>query len=693
MVPLLHRDVINMPETLSLFPILETTQLNSKTTDKLYKIFEGIHDHIYANDGLSSQQVFSEILKLLFIKIFDEKNNKEKLFSISKSEYDNIIDGHRNSVFIKRIFNLSTQAFSFFSDVFKKAEEIDLKISSLAYAVNKLQDINLSDSSKDIKGLAFQKFVHSTQRSERGQFFTPEQIIQLCVEIIKPNKNEKILDPACGSGGFLSAAMKYVYNHSLKESTENGKKEYVKNHLFGIEINSMVARMAKMRMILEGDGFSNIINTDSLADWDNLNKEFSDVIGDLKQFQNHFDIILTNPPFGSQGKVTNKSLLQQYDLAYKWLDNGLKTKTLLNGQVPDILFIERCLDFLKDDGKLAIVLPNGDLENSSLKYLRNYIKNMTNILAIIDLPPDTFIPFGTGVKTSILFVQKKGKNSLNINNKVFFGKVNKIGYERNKNATIMYKKDRDGNFLKNEEGKLIVDEDISSVVKSYNNFINNKFIEDDNTFTVEENHITTRFDLDFYKPSSNILDIKLKNSGAKKLGDLVEIEKEKSKKLKTKNLTVQYIELADINTDYMEISNATIMPIHELPSRASYELKDYDIITAVAGNSIGTKKHMSALVTKKYSGAICTNGFRILRPKNINLYYLLLYLKSDLFLHQVNKFRTGAAIPSISDEDLRNILIPLPSEKEQEKIANKIIQSITLREQARKLLEDFNISL
>lgn len=681
-----------MPELLSLLPLQGNNQSNSKTTDRLYGIFEHIHDHIYANDGLSSQQVFSEILKILFLKIFDEKNNEETRFFISNQEYDDIINGHRNTIFTKRISDLSTQAFSYFSDVFKKTEEIELKISSLAYAISKLQNINLSDSSQDVKGLAFQKFVHSTQRAERGQFFTPEQIIHLCVEIIKPNKNEKVLDPTCGSGGFLSEAMKYVYNHSLKDASEEEKKKYVKNHLFGVEINSMVAKMAKMRMILEGDGFSNIINIDSLSNWDNLDEEFNKVIGNLNQYQNYFDIILTNPPFGSQGKITNKSILQRYDLAHKWADNERKTTTLLNGQVPDILFIERCLDFLKEGGKLAIVLPNGDLENSSLKYLRNYIKNIAYILAIIDLPSDTFIPFGTGVKTSILFLQKKGKANLT-NNKVFFGKVNKLGYDGNKNATAIYKKGENGENLLNKNNELIVDEDISTIIKSYDDFIRSDFIENDNTFVVNQNQITDRFDLDFYRPSSNLLDNKLKNMGAKRLGDLVEIIKEKSKKLKDKNLVVQYVELADINIDYLEISNVSLIPVHELPSRASYELKEGDIITAVAGNSIGSKKHMSALVSKKHSGAICTNGFRILKSININPYYLLFYLKSDLFLQQVNRFRTGAAIPSISDDDLQSVLIALPDKEEQEKIASSMKESIALREQARDLLETITLQM
>lgn len=663
----------------------------STPTDKLYRVFEEIHDHIYANEGLSTQQVFSEMLKILFLKVFDEKNNKQKLFLINFAEYEDISRGKENSSFLNRFNSLKQNAFGYFSDLFKPNEDIELKLSSVGYAVNKLQIIDLSSSSRDVKGLAFQKFVHSKQRGERGQFFTPDQIIKLCVEIIQPTYNDIMLDPACGSGGFLSESMKYVFNHSLKNRTEDEKRKYVKNNLFGIEINSMIARMAKMRMILEGDGYSNIITSDSLANWDNLNHDISKTNGQLRDYQYYFDIIMTNPPFGTQGKISNENILQEYELSFKPQgQEGKKNK--ISGQVPDILFIERSLNFLKEGGKLAIVLPNGDLENSSLDYVREFIKDKTDLLVVIKLPTETFIPFGTGVKTSILFLQKKGGH-IKTPGKVFFGLIEKIGYEGNKNGTIVYKKDSNGKKVLNDNGENVIDEDLTDLISSYKKFLTGNFKDSNKFFAINREDIKSRFDLEYYKPSSKTMEKNLSKKNAIRLGELVEIKKIKSTKLKQLELTVKYIELADINTDYFEISNFTYSKVHDLPSRASYEIKEDDILTAVAGNAIGTKKHMSAIVPTSLSGSICTNGFRILRAKKINPYYLLYYLRTPYFLEQVYKYRTGAAIPSISDSDLENILVFRPSLKKEEEIAKMMSEAIKLKEEAKRILNNIELNL
>ncbi len=149
------------------------------------------------------------------------------------------------------------------------------------------------------------------------------------------------------------------------------------------------------------------------------------------------------------------------------------------------------------------------------------------------------------------------------------------------------------------------------------------------------------------------------------------------------------LELADINTDYCEISRSEELFVHDLPSRASYKLKEGDIITAIAGNSIGTPKHMSALVTSEFDGAICSNGFRILAPINgdIEPLYLLFFLRTDIYFKQVFRYRTGAAIPAISDEDLKKILIPIPEKNEQSQIAGIVAKGFEVRRDSKKGLQ------
>lgn len=657
----------------STLPILSPFEHQAlEKSDGLLRVFEDIHNHIYANDGLSPEQALDETIKVLFLKIYSEKNKKFD-FRITPDEYENVIDGNNDRDFNKRLQTLQQQTFDYFSNLFEKGEKIKLKNSTLGFVVNKIQNIDLLSSSNDVKGLAFQKFIHTSQRAGRGQFFTPEQVINLCAEIIQPQADEIVLDPACGSGGFLSSALRYVSINQPRVV-----KKFAKDNIYGIEINRTAAKIAKMRMILDGDGFSNIAQHDALSEWSSLDLELNRTNGrEVKTYQNYFDIILTNPPFGTQGKISDKSVLRNFDLGYKWNEiNGeyVKTNTQLNGQVPEILFIERCLKFLKPGGRMAMVLPNGDFENSSLAHLRHYISDIADVLAVIKLPQETFIPSGTGVKTSIIFLKKK--NGEIPSKDVFFSQVKKLGYSGNKNGSTIYKKDKLGNTVKNKLGGLEIDEDITDVISAYLNYKNtNIHKEQENSFLVDRTELSnSRFDFEFYKPSYRKQFKLLEAKGARKLGDLVKINKTKSTKLKQKDKIVGYVELSDISTQYNEIINSTELLVHELPSRASYGLKKGQIITAVAGNSIGTKSHASAYVTEEHDGYICTNGFRVLVPdeKLINPFYLLYYLKSKEFLDQVYRFRTGAAIPSLLDIDLLNILVVIPSIKEQNRIGDLI---------------------
>lgn len=676
--------------------LFDTPNLLLKKSDRLLTLFEDIHNHIYANDGLSAQEAFGEITSLLCLKIFDEKK-KKGFFYISKEEYDLISHGKESTQFQTRFTKLIKEASSSFKDIIDTNSTSRIKNSTLAYIIKSLQEVNLSESSNDVKGLAFQKFLFSAQRSDRGQFFTPEQVVDLCVRILKPKKSDKILDPACGSAGFLSQALKYIINtHSIKD--QNEVRKIVKSNIFGIEISRAVARVAKLRLLLDGDELANITIADTLADIDTISFSKPQMPRG-NNLEGYFDIIMTNPPFGSQGKIENRNILRRYDLGHKWhqvKNTFFRQETVLGGQVPDILFIERCLDLLTEGGKLAIVLPNGILENSSLEYIRKYIKNKSNVLAVIKLPQETFIPFGTGVKASILFLQKN-EHKNNPNNKIFFGNITKIGYQGNKNGTPTYKRNLKGDILRSTNGDAIIDEDYSPIITAYNSEDTNaKKKDNSNHYFLRTDELETRFDFDYYMPAFRELELWLRDKNALPLGDVVKINKRKPAVFNQKEKYVKYVELADVNVEYSEIVNCTEMPVYSLPSRAAYEIKKGDIITAVAGNSIGTRKHMTALVSEEYDSAICTNGFRILEPKGkIDKCYLLFYLRTEFFLRQVFKFRTGAAIPSISDDDLKQILIYMPSTEEQNAIAQRVNKSFSLRMKSRSLLnnvEDFKLA-
>ena len=656
----------------------------------LLKKFSEIHNSIYANDGLSAQQALDEMLKILFIKVLAEKENTQDFF-VSSEEFADIKASKKNKSFLTRIENLFQKTIESFADVFEPTEKIKLSPASLAFAVNKLQNVDFSDTT-DAKGLAFQKFLASTEKADRGQFFTPEPVINFCVEFLQPQPHEKIIDPTCGSGGFLFVAYQY-----LLANFQVTKQAIIPN-LFGIDINKTIVKIAKMKLLLECNTQLNIVAQNSLEDLDELALSFGQPI------ENQMDIVLANPPFGTMGKITNEKLLRKYELGYKWQESppapegGIeyrKTKTLHIGQPPEILFVERCLQLLKVGGRMAIVLPNGMFENPSLEYLRAFIKQKARVLAVVNLPQETFIPFGTGVKTSILFLEKTPckvlKTLQGVGQQIFFGRVTKLGYQGNKNGNPIYQKDEFGNYLKDANRELVLDEDFSKVIQDYKVFQSTNEISTANSFSFPLAELNGRFDFDYYAPDNRKLLNKLKSLNAVKLSDLCEIVKVKSKKLSQANETVDYIELSDINTHSYEIINADSYLVHELPSRASYEVRENDILTAVAGNSIGTTKHATALVTKAYEGSICTNGFRILRNCQVDLYYLLYYLRTEMFLKQVFMYRTGAAIPNISDEDLGRILVYLPEATVLQGISEKMRHSFALRKQAKEEVEKIMI--
>lgn len=648
--------------------------------DNLLKKFEEIHDYIYANDGLSPQQTLEEFVKILFIKIFDENENLNQ-FTISAEEWNELKSGRTTLSITERISVLFEQTKQAYKDIFDSDDRIRVSPIALGFTINKLQGISLLSSSQDAKGLAFQKFLSHHEKDGRGQFFTPEPVIDFCVEMMQPKPTEKIIDPACGSGGFLMSALKYLQ----KNNTDLNTKKIVSENLFGLDINKSIARIAKMKLLLEANGKTNVLCTNSLEDLDSLKLTLSHTDG--------FDLILANPPFGA--KITNTSTLSKFDLGYKWSNYNNeyhKTKSVYPNQNAEILFIERCLQLLKEGGRMAIVLPNGNFENPSLEYLRYYIKLKAKILAIVNLPQETFIPFGTGVKTSLLFLEKETPNKIK-QYPIFFGRVRKLGYQGNKNGTPLYQKDQYGQTIKDALGQPILDEDFSVIADDYKAFQKGIIIEKENSFSINYDELNGRFDFDFYSPENRKMFSNLDNGKTVRLGDICDIIKIKSKKLKDQNLTVEYVELSDINTHSYEIINSTTYQVHELPSRASYEIQEGDIITAIAGNSVGTRKHATALVTKDAEGSVCTNGFRVLRNFKIDSYYLLFFLKSDIFLKQMFMYRTGAAIPNVSDIDLANTLINLPDDKTIKDISKKMKRAFELRQESRNQIESINLEL
>ena len=376
-------------------------------------------------DLRTDTDAFDELAKILFIKIRDEKKARR-----DGEPYDFQIKTHEKPKSVaNRINALYQEAKAQDPEVF--TENIEIDESRLFSVVSHLQGISLNQTDLDVKGIAFERFLGNFFKGEIGQFFTPREVVEFMVDMVTPHHEELILDPACGSGGFLLHAMDYIRKQASDYYDKESREHYLHWHdfaekrLFGIEVNDSIARVAKMNMIIHDDGHSNVISNDALVGFDTLHNQHSSFQKDK------FDVILTNPPFGATIKQTELPYLENYELGR----GNASQKT-------EILFLERCFDFLKwETGELAIILPDGILTNSSLQYVRDYIEQHFRILAVVSLPQIAFSHYGAGVKTSILFLRKFSKqeydryqaaiNRITEKNKVIYvPKIEKLEDER-----------------------------------------------------------------------------------------------------------------------------------------------------------------------------------------------------------------------------------------------------------------------
>lgn len=682
--------------------------LKSATVMELNAVFERCHNYIYANEGLLKEKAFNEMLKLIFIKTADEKNRSPYYqFYITEKELNELKERKHNA-FVERLLTIFDMVKIQYCDIFQnRYEKMNLKPLTLGFVVDQLQRYSFLRTPADVTGTAFQTFVYAHLRGSRGEFFTPTPIIELAVNLLSPKDGETLIDPACGSGGFLIETLKWIKKKFVKDNPELGNKvdgylkDYAHRYICGIDINPDLVRVAKMRLILYDCSRISIFTANSLLSFGELVSlaEKSGIPPSLSPNMESFDILMTNPPFGTKGKITDKRILENFDLGHKWVRIGRewrKTNKLLASVAPEILFIERCLQLLNHGGRMAIVLPDGIFENSSQGHIREFIKRNAKMLAVIKLPPETFIPFGTGIKASILFLQKlsseKLEKEINRDYDVFFAIIEKIGYQGTKNGKATYKRNERGEIIKDVKGDSVIDEDVTDVIEAYIDFKESKNPPKSNKIFLRKcSEIGERLNPKFYQPHFKELREKLLKVGAVPLGKIVEIVSKKARILRNPEAVIKYVELSDVDPMSSELVSYTRMKVYNAPSRASYEIRESDVITAVSGNSTGTEKHASAYVAKEFDGCICTNGFRVLRTKKINPLYLLYFLRTKEFLMQMYKFRRGAAIPVVSDNDLKRVLIVVPEKGVQEKISQRMKQSYELRKKSIEMIEELNV--
>lgn len=373
-----------------------------------------------------------------------------------------------------------------YSNIFPENDEINLSSISLSYIVSELQKYTFSKTDIDVKGKAYEEIVGSNLRGNRGEFFTPRNIARMTIKMLDIQLDKKILDPACGTGGFLVIGMNNVIEKLRIEFEKSlGKKEkawtlddyqtfmtkvreVATENFYGFDINPDLVKATKMNMVMNNDGEGNIVRTDSLAPphkWKDevknlLCKSFHLSKGSIRRPKDLalFDFVVTNPPFGTKLPVKDSDVLEQYDLGHIWKKNDsgqiVLTDRLVTSRAPEVLFIERCYQLLRPHGVMAIVLPDAILGAPGIEYasIREWMTQKFKIIASIDLHEDTFQP-SAGTQTSVIFAQKKTEEEIQkeqqnekiSNYNIFFAIADKIGYD--KRGIPIYKRDNDGNEL------------------------------------------------------------------------------------------------------------------------------------------------------------------------------------------------------------------------------------------------------
>ncbi len=391
------------------------------------RLFEA-HSAIRDIDGLHDDEALDELAKVLYTKTYDERTTCEQpegtpfrfqVFGASNpseaaSSTRELYDEARKKDL--EIYSQRIPGYERSRGVFKS--NIRLSDNALYRVVELLQEFSLIDSATDIKGRAFQKVLGPAIRAGMGQYFTPDPVVDMAVKIARPKPSDLILDPFCGSGHFLTRCLDYVIQEYSSQVPEYNLHQFKFFHLHGIEKSERMVRIAMTDMALHDDGHTNIRNTDALLSFDN----YPDIIAlrdDEKSNPAIFDLILTNPPFGSIMRGEVIEILGRFQLGHKRKSLPL-----------EVLGLERCLQFLKPGGRLGIVLPDGLLKNKNGLFVRRWIEQVAVIKAVISLPIETFAPFGAAVKTSLCFFRKLAENERpRPNAKVFMAEVESLGYD------------------------------------------------------------------------------------------------------------------------------------------------------------------------------------------------------------------------------------------------------------------------
>ncbi|MBY9018993.1 MAG: N-6 DNA methylase, partial [Candidatus Lokiarchaeota archaeon] len=458
-------------------------------TPNLKSTFERINQHLYAklkHMDTDTRTRSKEIINLLLCKLVDKisKDSEDILdFSIRNEENEDLL--------FKRIYNFfEDNVKSRYNDIINENEHVGLSANLVYIVVQELQNYSLVQSSKDILSDAFEIFVSKVLKEAGGQFFTPPNIIKFMVNYLDPDIDSKILDPACGHGGFLLEVKDYLLSKFKKEDNDSNVPKIISN-ICGIDKDSFLVRICRLYLEILSGEHANIFCEDSL-DIENYRDSTR-----AKIQEGSYDYIFTNPPFGARIPINSEEILKNYELGHVWKNthenDWVMQDKLIKRQPPQILFIERCIQLLRVGGKLGIVLPEGIFGNPTNRYIWEYIHQKGMILGVVSLDQNTFQPF-TCNKTSILFFQKL--DIIPTEYSVDFAIVDNIGHD--KDGKDLFKLNKDGSYKHDDEGRPIINDDLIDLHNDLQKVEDFNYLKEQKVFKLKNNLIKNKIYIPYY---------------------------------------------------------------------------------------------------------------------------------------------------------------------------------------------------
>ncbi|MFW9779456.1 MAG: N-6 DNA methylase [Candidatus Heimdallarchaeota archaeon] len=664
-----------------------------KPPKDLKSVFKSLRNYLAGNlkGTTRDERLAEQLIFLLFCKIQDEIQTKqEEPVSFQLHHPSGIILDER----VKKLF---VQLKDSFPMAFDEKDKINIDSYSLRFLTKLLQPFSISEASRDSIGDAFEIFLGPSLRGNKGQFFTPKNVVKTMVSILDPKPGESVIDPACGTGGFLIEVIKHLND----ENEKNSASIVPLANIYGIDKDRFLAKIARLYLMILGVEYNPIFCENSLTDPENWGIESSSKIK-----QNSFDIVITNPPFGSKISIKNQGILNSFQLGHRWKkskdkESGIsiwtKTTSLLDSQPPQILFIELALSLLKDDGRLGIVLPDGIFGNPTDRYILEYLQTHSKILGIISCSPLTFLPF-THTKTSLLFLQKKKK----VESYDFFMAIaNNVGHD--KNGKPSYKLDAHGNVLKNGNGFPILNDDFPEIISRFNLFTQVK--------TLDHSHLGFSFPStslrnnilipEYYNPEIDTELSELERTGDYQLFTIERLVQEgiieirRGHEIGSKFYgtgSIPFVRTSDlINWEINIDPKKQVSEEIYLQYKQKQDIREGDILFVSDGTFLIGK---SAMITKRDTKIIIQSHLkkiRVIERNFLDEYILLWALNTEIVQKQVKSKTFVQSTISTLGERMFELILPVPKALQRREELSREIRTII--EQKMKLRSRIRASL